>query len=259
MKLNILLLVLISGSSIMRLHADLIVADASPQGVSANTAESAKEQIEAATKAYDKKKTEFMNKLRTEKDRKKVMEMNRTERPDPSETVDLILQLAKDAPKAEGIEKGLNWTLKNGNTTQCNEAGDILLTHYKDSKSIADLTQHYGRMSRGGEVELRKIIEKAGSEKVRQGATYYLAKKLIKKAETKDEGLTLMKGLATTLDSDKSNPKLLAQVKGEINVVENLSIGCTAPDIVGTDHEGKEFKLSDYRGQVVLLDFWGIW
>ena len=30
----------------------------------------------------------------------------------------------------------------------------------------------------------------------------------------------------------------------------------TAPDIVGTDQDGKEFKLSDYRGKVVLLDFW---
>ena len=30
----------------------------------------------------------------------------------------------------------------------------------------------------------------------------------------------------------------------------------TAPEIVGTDQDGKEIKLSDYRGQVVLLDFW---
>jgi hypothetical protein len=22
---------------------------------------------------------------------------------------------------------------------------------------------------------------------------------------------------------------------------------------------GKEFKLSDYRGKVILLDFWGFW
>jgi cytochrome oxidase Cu insertion factor (SCO1/SenC/PrrC family) len=30
----------------------------------------------------------------------------------------------------------------------------------------------------------------------------------------------------------------------------------TAPEIVGTDQDGKEFRLSDYRGKVVLLDFW---
>ena len=32
-----------------------------------------------------------------------------------------------------------------------------------------------------------------------------------------------------------------------------------APDIVGEDVDGKEFKLSDYRGKVVVLDFWGFW
>ena len=30
----------------------------------------------------------------------------------------------------------------------------------------------------------------------------------------------------------------------------------TAPEIAGTDQDGKEFKLSDYRGKVVMLDFW---
>lgn len=40
---------------------------------------------------------------------------------------------------------------------------------------------------------------------------------------------------------------------------ENLQIGKTAPDIVGEDVEGVPFKLTDYRGKVVVLDFWGFW
>jgi peroxiredoxin len=35
--------------------------------------------------------------------------------------------------------------------------------------------------------------------------------------------------------------------------------GKMAPDIEGEDIDGKRFKLSDYRGKVVLLDFWGDW
>lgn len=41
--------------------------------------------------------------------------------------------------------------------------------------------------------------------------------------------------------------------------VENLGIGKVAPDFEVTDGAGKTFKLSDYRGKVVVLDFWGFW
>jgi cytochrome oxidase Cu insertion factor (SCO1/SenC/PrrC family) len=37
------------------------------------------------------------------------------------------------------------------------------------------------------------------------------------------------------------------------------AIGQLAPDIDGEDLEGKRFRLSDYRGQVVVLTFWGDW
>ena len=37
------------------------------------------------------------------------------------------------------------------------------------------------------------------------------------------------------------------------------SVGDQAPDIAGKDAEGQEFKLSDYRGKVVMLDFYGNW
>ena len=32
-----------------------------------------------------------------------------------------------------------------------------------------------------------------------------------------------------------------------------------APNIAGEDVDGKEFKLTDYRGKVVVLDCWGFW
>ena len=38
-----------------------------------------------------------------------------------------------------------------------------------------------------------------------------------------------------------------------------LAIGKVAPEISGVDVDGRKFKLSDYRGKVVVLDFWGDW
>jgi hypothetical protein len=38
-----------------------------------------------------------------------------------------------------------------------------------------------------------------------------------------------------------------------------LQVGNLAPEIEGEDIERRTFKLSDYRGKVVMLDFWGHW
>lgn len=39
----------------------------------------------------------------------------------------------------------------------------------------------------------------------------------------------------------------------------SVAIGQSAPEISGKDLDGVAFKLSDYRGKVVMLDFWGDW
>ncbi len=44
-----------------------------------------------------------------------------------------------------------------------------------------------------------------------------------------------------------------------IFVRDNLSIGKTAPDFEATDENGVKWKLSDYKGKVVVIDFWGEW
>jgi hypothetical protein len=46
------------------------------------------------------------------------------------------------------------------------------------------------------------------------------------------------------------------KAKAELFQIRHLSVGKVAPDIQAEDQDGKRFKLSDYRGKVVLLDFW---
>lgn len=66
--------------------------------------------------------------------------------------------------------------------------------------------------------------------------------------------------IETVLDTYvKDNEKLVAEVKKQLFVVQNLSIGKTAPEIAAVDLDGVDFKLSDYRGKIVFLDFWGDW
>jgi thiol-disulfide isomerase/thioredoxin len=54
----------------------------------------------------------------------------------------------------------------------------------------------------------------------------------------------------------KTFPNLARSMLFEVN---NITPGQAAPEIVGTDADGKSFRLSDYRGKVVLLTFTADW
>ena len=62
------------------------------------------------------------------------------------------------------------------------------------------------------------------------------------------------------LVTDGLRSRVLLQIHDELVVeVEKFGIGMAAPEITGMDLDGVAFKLSDYRGKVVFLDFWGDW
>jgi cytochrome oxidase Cu insertion factor (SCO1/SenC/PrrC family) len=50
-----------------------------------------------------------------------------------------------------------------------------------------------------------------------------------------------------------------AKADQEIKEALRFEVGSVPPEINGVDMDGVPFKLSDYRGKVVLLDFWGFW
>ncbi len=61
-------------------------------------------------------------------------------------------------------------------------------------------------------------------------------------------------------ETREGDSRTLATVAGgELFARRNLAVGKVGPDIEGADHEGTRFKLSDYRGKVVVLSFSGNW
>ena len=49
------------------------------------------------------------------------------------------------------------------------------------------------------------------------------------------------------------------RAEGPLFELQNLQIGMVAPNIEGTDVDDESFQLADYRGKVVVIDFWGDW
>ena len=72
-------------------------------------------------------------------------------------------------------------------------------------------------------------------------------------SEQEKRVLGYLKELKTIAPSEKE------RISTHIFQVQNLTIGKMAPDIVGEDLDEVPFKLSDYRGKVVVIDFWGDW
>jgi peroxiredoxin len=46
--------------------------------------------------------------------------------------------------------------------------------------------------------------------------------------------------------------------EGRLFELQHLQVGCVAPEILGTTLAGTPFRLSDYRGKVVVLEFWNV-
>jgi thiol-disulfide isomerase/thioredoxin len=47
--------------------------------------------------------------------------------------------------------------------------------------------------------------------------------------------------------------------RGELDEIEHFTIGARAPDITAPDIRGQPLRMSDYRGRIVVLSFWGAW
>jgi thiol-disulfide isomerase/thioredoxin len=53
--------------------------------------------------------------------------------------------------------------------------------------------------------------------------------------------------------------KLADGLLAALKLADQLQVGKAVPDISGEDLDGKGFKLSDYKGKVVMLSFWATW
>jgi hypothetical protein len=142
------------------------------------------------------------------------------------------------------------------------KASQLLVDNHLESEKLSDvcLGLLYSR-SPGASNLLRTVLEKSPHKNVQATACFALGKQIMDNPEgDRQEAEALFERIVNEFGEEKIRDRSLLQM-AESNLYElrNLQIGMTAPDIEGEDVDGVKFKLSDYRGKVVVLDFWGDW
>lgn len=90
------------------------------------------------------------------------------------------------------------------------------------------------------------------------GADHLIAGDPQAAARKRQEGEQLLEEAAEKYANSKTafDGPVGMKAKNELFDLRHLSVGKAAPEIEGVDQDGKQFRLSEYQGKVVLLDFW---
>lgn len=141
---------------------------------------------------------------------------------------------------------------------------DRLMKDHAKEPLMAPVAQNlaYGALTIGpsGTEALRTLIKVNEHDEVKSWALYSLGFSMASRGvkttpEDKAESGAILQQLVKTYpDSDAAT-----RARPLIFESTHLQIGQTPPDFETEDTDGKKFKLSDYRGKVVVLDFWGFW
>lgn len=103
---------------------------------------------------------------------------------------------------------------------------------------------------------LSDLYEKTNLEFIKNNPGSYYAADMLR-THCGRLGYDELKQLYDALDPEvKSHAE---EVGKELAALEAVQPGKPAPELIGINPEGKEIKLSDLKGKVVLIDFWATW
>jgi len=106
---------------------------------------------------------------------------------------------------------------------------------------------------------LRRIIARSSIRAARAAALLNIARITLDDSETTEAGRFEAKKSLERLRKQFADTRAGRAADHALFELDNLQVGMTAPDFEATDEVGRRFRLSEYRGKVVVLDFWGFW
>lgn len=219
-------------------------------------------QVEDFRKAYTE--------ARTPEEKAKVLN---EKRPKPEAFAGRFLELARKYPKDPVAVDALVMVATTTREGKENETALDLLArdHLEDARLTRVAQMLSNSESPAAEKFLRALLDKNKNKETQAWAAFALGSYLKTHAENfKTSPETTAKDLKEAAQLFERVEKeggefkygretLAAQAGNALYEIRNLSIGMKAPEIDGEDLDAKKFELSDYKGKVVLLDFWGNW
>ncbi len=144
-----------------------------------------------------------------------------------------------------------------------------LLAESIGSKALKDLpmTLMYSYRHIGGKehsiVTLEKLLEKSPHPEVKASSLFTLGQVYCGEKSSdvqKAKGRKCFERLIGEFGAIKSYRSTYKEAaESFLFELDHLQIGMQAPDFETIDENGTKFKLSDYRGKVLVIDFWGNW
>lgn len=178
--------------------------------------------------------------------------------------------LAREHAGSDEAVEAWTWVFQMGarsprSATDVKEAVDTLLERYADHRALSESVRfvHYAGDTEATQRLLGGLWERSTVPETRAAVGYGLARLALESGG--GGGEERARELFSAVAKDYSDVVMFreltygAQIEADLYELENLTDGKTAPEITGEDLDGAEFSLSDYRGKVVLLDFWGDW
>ncbi len=179
--------------------------------------------------------------------------------------------LAEAAAGTEVAAEAWTFVLGNapdiGNNELAGKAFDTLLSQHLTSPVWQGLSGMFAYVADGTlsaekfEKGMTTLMEKSPQKGVQAGAMFALGKVWAERADLgkEAEGKALLKRVLKDYAGVKEAADSVAEAEGTLFALENLKVGMPCPDFEASDENGVKFKLSEYKGKVVLIDFWGFW
>ena len=221
-------------------------------------------QIKSITDDHKAKMAAFSEKVRS-LPRAEQGQFYQTGYPSAEEPVTSIKMIIFRNPKDPAVIDAVNWVLRNGRRNANGGVDPYLLKvleeHHLNDDGLVETAATLGFSSDDESRRfLKTLMEKSTVSEVRGMALYSYAA-TIQRDETKtDEYVMALEKLIKEYPGLQMRGRdVIELAKGKLFAAKSLGIGHEAPEIIGKDVDGKEMKLSDYRGKIVVIDFWGDW